>query len=273
MPSEDRVSPREHGDPAPPERSDTPAAAILSDVSMSYDGRLAVLDRISFTVHAGEFLAIVGPSGCGKSTVLRLISGLSEPTSGHVVLGDRSGSTTHVGFMFQRDALLPWLNVAANIAVGFECAQVPRERHRAGTAELLQLLDMQEFGDYYPRALSGGMRQRVSLGRLLAYDPEIMLMDEPFGALDAQTKMTMGYELLRIWTTHRKSVVFVTHDIEEAIGLADRVLVMTGRPGRIKAQYRVDLARPRDLRGIRKQPLFHQLSERIWQDIASDGRA
>jgi ABC-type nitrate/sulfonate/bicarbonate transport system ATPase subunit len=187
--------------------------AILSHVSMSYDGRREVLHDIDFMLDQGEFLSIVGPSGCGKSTILRLIGRIKV---------------------------------------------------------LLELLGLSEFGHYYPRALSGGMRQRVALGRLLAYDPEIMLMDEPFGALDAQTKILMGYELLRIWTDYRKSVVFVTHDIEEAIGLSDRILVMTDRPGRIKWEYRVDLPRPRDLRGVRKMPVFHQLSEQIWQDIVAN---
>jgi NitT/TauT family transport system ATP-binding protein len=150
-----------------------------------------------------------------------------------------------------------------------ECSGVPKEQHAGRIKVLLELLGLSEFGHYYPRALSGGMRQRVALGRLLAYDPEIMLMDEPFGALDAQTKILMGYELLRIWTDHRKSVVFVTHDIEEAIGLSDRILVMTDRPGRIKSEYRAEMPRPRDLRGVRKMPAFHQLSERIWRDIVA----
>jgi NitT/TauT family transport system ATP-binding protein len=171
--------------------------------------------------------------------------------------------------MFQRDALLPWADVSANIAVGLECAGIPKREHAARITALLEILGLSDFGRYYPRALSGGMRQRVALGRLLAYDPEIMLMDEPFGALDAQTKILMGYELLRLWTDHRKSVVFVTHDIEEAIGLSDRILVMTDRPGRIKSEYRVELPRPRDLRGVRKMPAFHQLSERIWRDIVA----
>jgi NitT/TauT family transport system ATP-binding protein len=243
--------------------------AILSHVSMSYDGRMEVLHDIDFTLDQGEFLSIVGPSGCGKSTILRLISGLVAATSGRIEIPSPTGSQSNVGFMFQRDALLPWADVSTNIAVGLECAAVPKEQHAERIARLLDLLGLSGFGHYYPRALSGGMRQRVALGRLLAYDPEIMLMDEPFGALDAQTKILMGYELLRIWTDHRKSVVFVTHDIEEAIGLSDRILVMTDRPGRIKSEYRVDLPRPRDLRAVRKMPAFHQLSERIWQDIVA----
>ena len=249
-------------------RRDAPTAA-LSHVSMSYDGHREVLHDIDFTLDRGEFLSIVGPSGCGKSTILRLISGLVQATSGRVEIPSRAGARTNIGFMFQRDALLPWADVSANIAVGLECSGVPKEQHAGRIKVLLELLGLSEFGHYYPRALSGGMRQRVALGRLLAYDPEIMLMDEPFGALDAQTKILMGYELLRIWTDYRKSVVFVTHDIEEAIGLSDRILVMTDRPGRIKSEYRVDLPRPRDLRGVRKMPAFHQLSERIWRDIVA----
>ena len=247
--------------------------AMLSHVSMSYDGRLEVLHDIDFTLRDGEFLSIVGPSGCGKSTILRLISGLVPPSSGRIEMPGEPGKPANVGFMFQRDALLPWADVRANIAVGLECAGVPAEQHAARIDGLLELLGLAEFGAYYPRALSGGMRQRVALGRLLAYDPRVMLMDEPFGALDAQTKILMGYELLRIWTDHRKSVVFVTHDIEEAIGLSDRILVMSARPGRIKSEYRVNLPRPRDLRAVRKEPAFHELSERIWQDIITSPTA
>ncbi len=243
------------------------ATAELSRVHMSFDGRMEILQDINFVLREGEFLSIVGPSGCGKSTILRLISNLLAPTRGDVKTFGPDGSAAHVGFMFQRDALLPWADVNTNIAVGLECAGVPKEKHAARIAELLTLLGLSEFGGYYPRALSGGMRQRVALGRLLAYDPDVMLMDEPFGALDAQTKILLGYELMRIWTTHRKSVVFVTHDIEEAIGLSDRIIVMSARPGRIKSEYHVNLPRPRDLRGVRKMPEFHQLSEKIWNDI------
>jgi NitT/TauT family transport system ATP-binding protein len=243
-------------------------AAALSNVAMSYDGRFEVLHDINLTLAEGEFLSIVGPSGCGKSTILRLISGLVQPSSGRIEFA--SGSQANIGFMFQRDALLPWADVNTNIAVGLECAGVPKDRHDARIRELLALLGLSDFGHYYPRALSGGMRQRVALGRLLAYDPQIMLMDEPFGALDAQTKILMGNELLRIWTAHRKSVVFVTHDIEEAISLSDRILVMSARPGRIKSEYRVDLPRPRDFRAVRRTDVFHEISEKIWNDIVSD---
>jgi NitT/TauT family transport system ATP-binding protein len=254
---------------AAPITDDAPTAT-LSQVSMSYDGNLDVLQDIDFSLGQGEFLSIVGPSGCGKSTVLRLISGLVAPSRGRITVKAQHGSPAHVGFMFQRDALLPWADVAGNISVGLDCAGVPKDAQPERIKQLLNLLGLANFGEYYPRALSGGMRQRVALGRLLAYDPEVMLMDEPFGALDAQTKILMGYELLRIWTDHRKSVVFVTHDIDEAIGLSDRILVMSARPGRIKSEYRVNLPRPRDFRSIRSNPVFHDLSDRIWRDIVVD---
>ncbi len=172
-----------------------------------------------------------------------------------------------VGFMFQRDTLLPWATVAENIAVGLDCRGVRKRDQPARIAALLGLLELTPFGGFHPRALSGGMRQRVALGRLLAYAPDLYLLDEPFGALDAQTKLQMGYELLNVWHGSRKGVIFVTHDIEEAISLADRVLVMSRNPGAIKAAYRIDLPRPRDLRAVRRLPAFHRLAEAIWNDI------
>ncbi len=172
--------------------------------------------------------------------------------------------------MFQRDTLLPWATVVENIAVGLDCRGVRKRDQPPRIATLLRLLGLTRFGDFHPQALSGGMRQRVALGRLLAYEPNLYLLDEPFGALDAQTKLQMGYELLNVWSGSRKGVIFVTHDIEEAVSLADRVLVMSRNPGAIKAEYQVDLARPRDLRAIRRLPAFHRLVEDIWNDILAD---
>jgi NitT/TauT family transport system ATP-binding protein len=171
--------------------------------------------------------------------------------------------------MFQRDALLPWATVRENIAIGLECGGHDPRGHPARIAELLAFTGLERFGDSYPSALSGGMRQRVALARILAYAPDIYLMDEPFGALDAQTKLLMGQELLRIWNRYRKAIIFVTHDIEEAVSLADRVVVMTGRPGRIKSEYRIDLDRPRDARAVRRDPRFHAFVDAIWTDIMS----
>lgn len=250
---------------------ENPALAVeLKQVSLAYEAGKPVIRDIGLSLREGEFVSIVGPSGCGKSTLLKLISGLVAPSAGEVkVRGTRvSGTPAGVGFMFQRDALLPWATVNENIRVGLECGKFPHERREARIQELLALLGLSGFGSYYPQALSGGMRQRVALGRLLAYAPEIYLMDEPFGALDAQTKIAMGRELLRLWGEQKRPVLFVTHDIEEAVSLSDRVVVMTGRPGSIKAVYDVNLARPRDPREVRKLPAFHALVDRIWADIA-----
>jgi len=247
-------------------------AVELRDVSLAYEASIPVLRDIDLKVNEGEFVSIVGPSGCGKSTLLKLISGLVAPNKGDVrVRGTEvEGTPASIGFMFQRDALLPWASVKENIRVGLECARVPRAEHDERIHALLDLLGLTNFGGHYPHALSGGMRQRTALGRLLAYAPEIFLMDEPFGALDALTKITMGRELLRIWSEQKHPVLFVTHDIEEAVGLSDRVVVMSGRPGTIKADHEVVLPRPRDPRMIRMQPAFHALVEEIWSDIAGE---
>ncbi|MBJ3776985.1 ABC transporter ATP-binding protein [Acuticoccus mangrovi] len=232
-----------------------------------------VLDRIDLSLAEREFLSIVGPSGCGKSTVLRLLSGLTPVSEGRVVVGGEeiTGPPKGVGFMFQRDTLLPWATVSQNISIALELNGTPPAERKGRIAELLQLLGLSQFGDYLPAHISGGMRQRAALGRLLAYGPELYLMDEPFGALDAMTKMTMGRELLRIWSGHEKSVVFVTHDIEEAVSLSDRVIVMEGPPGRIRSEYHIDLPRPRDLREVRKMPEFRDYCDRIWSDIGYSG--
>ena len=247
-------------------------AVELKGVSLAYEASIPVLRDIELTIGEGEFVSIVGPSGCGKSTLLKLISGLVKPGRGEVrVRGARvHGTPGAIGFMFQRDALLPWASVKDNIRVGLECAGIPKAEHDRRIRDLLGLLGLSEFGGHYPHALSGGMRQRVALGRLLAYAPEIYLMDEPFGALDALTKIAMGRELLRIWSDEKRPVLFVTHDIEEAVSLSDRVVVMSGRPGTIKADYAVSLARPRDPRKVRVLPEFHALVDRIWADIAEE---
>ena len=241
----------------------------IDAVSVSFPGTL-VIDRLSMAVAAGEFVAIVGPSGCGKSTLLRVASGLMAASSGSVWIDDArvTGPPPRVGFMFQRDTLLPWLTVAGNIAIACELAGVSRADRPARVAALIDLVRLGGQADAFPSALSGGMRQRVSLARLLAYEPDLYLMDEPFGALDSQTKIIMGRELLRIWDTHRRSIVFVTHDIEEAVTLADRVVVMGARPGRIVADHPVLFGRPRDGRALRGDPQFGALCQTIWTDLA-----
>lgn len=248
--------------------------AALKDLCISFPRPdmlpLEVVSGISLDVAEGEFVAVVGPSGSGKSTILRAISGLLKPSGGQVEVDGKAvtGPPPKVGFMFQKDALLPWRTVAQNIRVGAELGGTPAGEQAAQVARLIKLLRLDGFENAWPKQLSGGMRQRVSLGRLLAYRPSLMLMDEPFGALDYQTKIAMGLELLRVWEAERRSIIFVTHDIEEAVALADRVVVFSARPARILAEYKVELPRPRHMRSMRSDPAFTDLTEAIWSDLA-----
>jgi NitT/TauT family transport system ATP-binding protein len=258
----------------------SPSAAVaklrLSNISVDYptpDGkRVRVLDNVSLDVAPGEFVSIIGPSGCGKSTLLRIVSDLVQPSAGTAEIDAIPASQTRerVGFMFQRDTLLPWASVAENIRVGLDLAGVKSDASQARLAELISFLRLTGFERHRPHELSGGMRQRVALGRLLAFEPDIYLMDEPFGALDSQTKAAMGRELLRIWSTYRRSVLFVTHDIDEAVLLSDRVIVLSSRPGRIKLDLAIDLERPREARLLRKNPQFAELVDRVWSALPSD---
>jgi NitT/TauT family transport system ATP-binding protein len=245
---------------------------LLDNVSLAYEtprGRLPVVDRVSLAVDKAEFVVLVGPSGCGKSTILRAIAGLNAAQSGVIAVDGKKvdGPPEHIGFMFQKDTLLPWLTVRENIEVGLDLAGISLARRGQRVTDLLALLRLSEFRDAYPAQLSGGMRHRVSLGRMLAYEPAVMLMDEPFGALDFQTKAAMGRELLRIWEAERRSILFVTHDIEEAVALADRVLVFSPRPARIIAEHRIDLPRPRNLRALRASPNFTAYTSAIWEAL------
>ena len=222
----------------------------VAGVTMRYPtltGDLLALDDVSFTVEEGEFLAIVGPSGCGKSTLLALISGLEEPTDGFVRVGGKTveGPVTELGIVFQTDVLLDWRRILGNVMLQIEMRRLPRNSYLGRARQLLRKVGLEGFEEKYPFELSGGMRQRVSICRALIHDPPLLLMDEPFGALDALTREQMVSELHRIWRDTRKSVVFVTHDIEEAVFLANRVLVMTPRPGRIAEAIDVDLQQPR----------------------------
>jgi NitT/TauT family transport system ATP-binding protein len=250
----------------------TQASPTLSiqHITVAFNDGAPVIEDLSLDVAEGEFVAIVGPSGCGKSTLLKVISGLLPARSGqfHVTGAAAHGPKPKIGFMFQRDTLLPWATVTSNIAVGCELTGLPQEKHAERIAELIALVRLKGYENHYPGALSGGMRQRVSLARLLAYDPDIFLMDEPFGALDYQTKILMGRELLRIWEASRRSIIFVTHDIEEAVALADRVIVMSPRPGRIVASHQSLFERPRDPRSLRGDPRFGALVQTIWSELA-----
>jgi NitT/TauT family transport system ATP-binding protein len=224
------------------------------------DGRapLPAIHDVSLGVPAGQFLSIIGPSGCGKSTLLRSVGGLLRPTRGEALISGeapaRAQKRREIGFVFQDPALLPWRDVLSNVRLPLE---VGGRRDRPDTTALLGLTGLSEFADYYPHQLSGGMQQRVALARALAVDPSVLLMDEPFGALDEITRSAMRYELLRIWgsSRRRRTVLFVTHSIAEALVLSDRVVVMSGRPGRIVADLDIELSRPRT-QEIERSPAF-----------------
>jgi len=237
-------------------------------------GDLEALRDIGVDIERGGFVSVVGPSGCGKTTFLRIVAGL-EPASGGEVLIDgrvvtRPGGDR--GFVFQSDSLLPWRTVLANALIGPEVAGRAGEAERRRTLDLLKLVGLDGFEDYYPRQLSGGMRQRVNLARALAIDPDILLMDEPFASLDAQTREIMQTELLRIWEQGRKTVLFVTHQIDEAVFLSDRVVVFARRPGRLQESVTIDLPRPRPL-AIKRTPEFVRYVDHIWRLIEDDVRA
>lgn len=219
----------------------------ISKVYQRPDGRLPVLDQISFQVQAGEFLCLVGVSGCGKTTLLKLIAGLEQPTGGAIYLDGEEVDkpNRHVGFVFQEPTLMAWRTVKANVTLPLDLNGSGKKLAEEKAQALLDLVGLRGFEDAQPSQLSGGMAQRVALARALVYDPQILLLDEPFGALDALTRERMGQELLRIWRAHRKTVVMVTHSVPEAVFLADRVLVLGPRPASIVAEVAVDLPRPR----------------------------
>ncbi len=236
-------------------------------------GDLAVLQDINLSIDSGSFTAVVGPSGCGKTTFLRIVAGLEPATSGALRIDGQplAGPDGKRGFVFQNDSLLPWRTVLANALIGPEVAGHVGEKERKRTLDLLKLVGLGGFEQYFPRQLSGGMRQRVNLARALAIDPEVLLMDEPFAALDAQTREIMQTELLRIWEQGRKTVLFVTHQIDEAVFLSDRVLVFARRPGRLQESVDIALPRPREL-SIKRTPEFIAYVDHIWKLIEHDVR-
>jgi NitT/TauT family transport system ATP-binding protein len=230
---------------------------------------LPALEDVSFTVRSGEFISLVGPSGCGKSTVLNLLAGLTPPSAGRVLHMGRPvrGVNTEIGYITQDDNLLPWRSMLRNVEYGLELRGVPKAEQRTRAAEFIALVGLSGFEDHYPHELSGGMRKRAGIVRTLAYDSGVVLMDEPFGPLDAQTRVILQDELLRLWERARPAVLFVTHDLVEAIALSDRILTFTGRPGRIKRAYEVNLPRPRDVFHIHDVPTFRKLYDALWGDI------
>lgn len=233
-------------------------------------GRLHVLNDVNFSLDAGTFTSLVGPSGCGKSTLLRIIDGLLPPDSGEVRIGGERVVEPSLdrGFVFQQFNLLPWRTVIANVEFGLENLRVKKQERRARAERVLKLVDLEGFEHYYPGQLSGGMQQRVGLARALAVEPTLLLMDEPFGSVDDQTRMLLQEELLKIWEQSQKTVMFVTHDIEEALFLGDQIVVMRARPSRITRIVDVPFGRPRtdDIRGA---PEMAQLKQEIWEELKS----
>jgi NitT/TauT family transport system ATP-binding protein len=229
------------------------------------------LGGFDIAVEEGEFLSIVGPSGCGKSTFLNVLLGLTKPDSGQVLMHGRpiTGPGSDRAMVFQEFGLLPWRTVAHNIELGLELKKVAKEKRRAVAERLIGLVGLAGFEAHYPHELSGGMKQRVGLARALATDPEVLLMDEPFAALDAQTRDLMQAELLRVWREARKTVLFVTHQIDEAIYLSDRVMVMSKRPGRAKRTFVIKLPRPREYE-MRVTPEFNDLKLEIWNTLKDE---
>jgi len=251
-----------------------PTAVALSEVTVAFrlsDGGLyTAVERATLNVVDGEFVAIVGPTGCGKSTLLNIAAGLMAPSAGRVdIFGSPLAALNRqAGYLFQADALFPWKTALDNVAIGLETAGTPSSEARARAQAWLTRVGLGSFGDRYPHMLSGGQRKRVGLAQVLIRDPKILLMDEPFGPLDAQTRQIMGNLMLDLWNSDRKAVLFVTHDLEEAIALSDRVVIMSAGPAAgIIGDWRVNLRRPRDIAEIKLDQEFHKLHREIWQSL------
>ncbi|KAF0844814.1 ABC transporter ATP-binding protein [Nocardia caishijiensis] len=256
--------------------SETTAKLTLRGVGKQFAVRgttekFTAVDDITIDVGAGEFLVLVGPSGSGKSTLLDLLGGLSTPSSGQILLDGSpiTGPGLDRGVVFQQYALLPWRTARANIEFGLEAKGVARKERKQIADHYLELVGLVGFGDRYPHELSGGMKQRVAIARSLAFDPEVLLMDEPFAALDAQTRESLQDELLRIWRTTGKTILFITHGIDEAVYLGQRVAVLTSRPGRVKAVIDIDIDRGEDS-DIRSSEQFRDYRHRIWTELRSE---
>ncbi|HXJ78382.1 MAG TPA: ABC transporter ATP-binding protein [Candidatus Methylomirabilis sp.] len=245
----------------------------LSKTFSSGSREVPAVSRVSLDIHDKEFVAIVGPSGCGKSTILNMIGGLIPSSSGEILVdGQRVGATppARAGYVFQKDTVFPWRTVERNIALGLEYRRVPAAQRAARVREAIALAGLEGFEQAFPATLSGGMRQRVALMRSIVVDPEVLLMDEPFGALDTHTKLGLHRELLSLWEAKHQTVVFVTHDLSEAITLADRIVVMTRRPGRIKLVFDVALPRPRDAIRLRESGEYLREYREIWHALGEE---
>jgi NitT/TauT family transport system ATP-binding protein len=254
-----------------------PAAVSLSNVDVAFrlagGGVYRAVEHATLDVADGEFVAIVGPTGCGKSTLLNIAAGLIAPAAGQVTIYDASlnGLNRQAGYLFQADSLFPWKTAIDNVAIGLEIAGTSGGDAKTRAQDWLTRVGLGGFADRYPHMLSGGQRKRVGLAQVLIRNPKILLMDEPFGPLDAQTRQIMGNLLLDLWSADRKAVLFVTHDLEEAIALSDRVVIMSAGPAaRIIGNWKVSLPRPRDISEIKLDPAFHELHREIWQKLKDE---
>ena len=244
----------------------------IEGVSKDYRARgkqVVALDSIDLDVAEGEFVTIVGPSGCGKSTLLNLIVGLLRSSSGRITFrGERiDGICTKIGYVTQKDNLLPWRTLVENVEIALEIRGIGADERRKQARDYIERVGLHGFDDHYPHELSGGMRQRANIIRTLIYDPELILMDEPFGPLDAQTRIVLQDQLLNLWSASKKTIIFITHDLVEAITLADRVVLMSSRPGKIKSIENVAIPRPRDVFKIHESEQFRAVYERLWQQL------
>jgi len=233
-------------------------------------GELPAIDGVSFEIAQGEFFMIVGPSGCGKTTLLRILAGLDTITSGTIEIATPNSQRPVNSMIFQGDSIFPWMTVWSNAAYGLKMRGASTSTIKEVVGHYLARTGLTRFADYYPHQLSGGMRQRVSIARAFANDPEILLMDEPFSALDAQNKLLLQEELLRIWEEHKKTVVFITHSVDEAVFLGDRIMVMTAQPGQVKTFVPVPLARPRNIMELQKAPEYGELIAHIWSSLREE---
>ncbi len=231
---------------------------------------LRAIDDLTLSVAEGEFCCIVGPSGCGKSTFLRILAGLDRQTSGDLRIEARDLSKPLTAMVFQEQSIFPWMTIERNVGYGLEMRGVHRSTRERVVDHYLEKVGLTHFARAYPHQLSGGMKQRASVARAFATDPEILLMDEPFAAVDEQTRALLQEELLRVWEEHRKTVVYITHSIDEALVLGDRVIVMSARPGRVKAEVGVTLPRPRSVYGLKSTPAFAELVAKVWEPLRQE---
>jgi NitT/TauT family transport system ATP-binding protein len=247
----------------------TRPAIRIRDLRKTF-GQLIAIDGVSVDIAHGEFFMIVGPSGCGKTTLLRILAGLESVTSGTIEIATPNSQRPVNSMIFQGDSIFPWMTVWDNAAYGLKMRRARPATIKDVVGHYLARTGLTRFAKYYPHQLSGGMRQRVSIARAFANDPEILLMDEPFSALDAQNKLLLQEELLHIWEEHKKTVVFITHSVDEAVFLGDRIMVMTAQPGKVKTFVPVPLARPRDIMELQKMPQYGELIAHIWSSLREE---